>query len=65
MALHPDKTRKKQRNTTSIASDARELFREWRNEEEAGYTGEIPWEEFKRELNAARPSHNKPFLESS
>lgn len=65
MTIQPDKIRKKPMNTKSMAVDARELFRGWRNEEEAGYTGEIPWEEFKRELNAGRPSHNKPFQEYS
>lgn len=64
MALQADKT-KDQRNATSIAADARELFREWGDEEKAGYKGEIPWEEYKREINAGRPSHNKPFCESS
>lgn len=60
MAMQADKT-KDQRNTTSIAVDARELFREWEDEEKAGYEGEISWEDFERELNAGRPSHNKPF----
>lgn len=64
MALQAEKT-KDQRNTDSIAADARKLFRKWANEEKAGYSGEIPWEEFKREINAGRPSHNKPFRESS
>lgn len=63
MALQADRA-KDRRNTTSIAVDARQLFREWEDEEEAGYNGEIPWEEFKRELDAGRPSHNKPFQES-
>lgn len=63
MALQADKTRD-QRSTTSIAVEARELFGEWAAEEEAGYRGEIPWEEFKRDLNAGRPPHSRPFHES-
>lgn len=48
MALQADET-KDNRNPASIAAEARELFEEWAAEEEAGYRGEIPWEEFKRE----------------
>lgn len=64
MALKADKV-KDQRDTSSIAAQARELFSEWADEEEAGYTGEIPWEEFKRDLNTGRPPHNRPFQEST
>lgn len=63
MALKADKV-KDQRDASSIAAQARELFAEWADEEEAGYTGEVSWEEFKRELDAGRPPHNKPFQES-
>jgi hypothetical protein len=52
MALQPDKT-KDQRDAASIASQARDLFEQWTAEEEAGYRGEVPWEEFKREINVA------------
>ena len=40
---------------------ARELFERWAEEEAAGYRGEVPWEEFKRDLNEGRPAHGKPF----
>ena len=62
MALQADKT-KDRRDAASIASEARELFEEWESEEKAGYRGEIPWEEFKREINAGRPPHGRPFPE--
>ena len=62
MALQADKT-KDRRDAASIAAEARELFEEWEAEEEAGYKGEIPWEEFKREINAGRPLHGGPFPE--
>ncbi len=58
MALQADET-KDERDTASIAAQARELFGKWEAEEEAGYKGEVPWEEFKRELNAGRPPHAK------
>lgn len=64
MALQADKARDR-RDAASIAAQARELFEEWITEEEAGYKGEIPWEEFKREINAGRPPHGRPFRESS
>ena len=46
---------------------ARELFARWAAEEEAGYEGEVSWEEFKETLNAERrsPEHRKLFTESS
>ena len=62
MALLADKT-KDRRDAASIASEARELFEEWEGEEKAGYRGEIPWEEFKWEINAGRPHHGRPFPE--
>lgn len=64
MALQADET-KDHRNSTSIAATARSLFKEWEDEEEAGYEGEISWEKFKREINAGRPPHNKPFRKES
>jgi L-amino acid N-acyltransferase YncA len=64
VVLQADRTRD-QRDVASIAAQARELFEEWAAEEEAGYKGEVSWEEFKRELNAGRPSHSEPFRESS
>jgi len=63
MALQANKT-KDQRNAASIAAEASELFGAWAAEEEAGYRGEVPWEEFKREINAERPPHSRPFPES-
>ncbi len=63
MALKADKM-KDWRDTASIAAQARELFGEWAVEEEAGCRGEVSWEEFKRDLNAERLPHNKPFQES-
>jgi hypothetical protein len=33
----------------SIAAEAHKLFGEWAAEGEAGYGGEVSWEEFKRE----------------
>lgn len=62
MALQADKT-KDQRDAASIAAEARELFEEWASEEEAGYRGEVSWDEFKRDLNAGRPPHDRPFRE--
>lgn len=62
MALQVDKTRDR-RDAASIASEARELFEEWAAEEDSGYGGEISWEEFKREINAGRPSYGGPFRE--
>lgn len=62
MALQADKTQD-QRDAASIAQQARELFGQWAAEEEAGYRGEVSWEEFKREINAARPFHSRPFQE--
>lgn len=62
MALQADKT-KDQSDAASIAAEARELFEEWAAEEEAGYRGESPWEEFKREINIGRPPHSRPFRE--
>ncbi len=64
MALRANET-KDQRDATSIAAQARELFGEWNAEEEAGYKGEIPWEQFKQDLNAGRPPHSRPFREPS
>lgn len=64
MALQADKT-KDRRDAASIATEARELFSEWAAEERAGYGGEVPWEEFKRDLNEGRPSHGRPFREPS
>lgn len=63
MALRADKMEDR-RDTASIAAQARELFGEWAAEEEVGYRGEVSWEEFKRDLNAGRPPHNKPFQKS-
>lgn len=63
MALQANKT-KDQRDAASIAAQARELFEEWAAEEEAGYRGEVSWEDFTRELNAGRPPHSRPFRES-
>ncbi len=60
MALQADKT-KDRRDASRIAAEARELFAKWAAEEEAGYAGEVPWEEFKRDVNAARPPHGRPF----
>lgn len=60
VALHTDKT-KDRRDAASIAAEAHELFEGWAAEEEAGYRGEVSWEEFKRDLNGERPSHSKPF----
>ncbi len=62
MALQADKTRDR-RDAASIAAEARELFEEWATEEESGYSAELSWEEFKREINAGRPPHGKPFRE--
>ncbi len=62
MALQVDKT-KDRRDSASIAMEARELFERWAAEEDAGYTGEVSWEEFKREIDAGRPPHGKPFRE--
>lgn len=62
MALHADRT-KDQRDAASIAAEARRLFEGWVAEEEAGYEGEISWEEFKREINTSRPPHGRPFRE--
>lgn len=39
-----------QRDAASIAADARELFGKWEAEEEAGYKGDVAWEQFKRDL---------------
>lgn len=64
MALQADRTID-QRDPASIAAQARELFGEWAAEEEAGYRSEISWEAFKRDLDAGRPPHNRPFQESS
>lgn len=64
MALQANKT-KDRRDAASIAAEARELFAEWTAEERAGYRGEVPWEEFKRDLNEGRPSHGRPFRASS
>jgi hypothetical protein len=64
MALQTDKTEDR-REATSIAAEARELFEEWAAEERAGYRGEVPWEEFKRELDKGRPPHSRPFRDSS
>lgn len=64
MAQQADKT-KDYRDTVSIAVEAHELFEKWATEEEAGYKGEVSWDEFKRELDAGRPPHSKPFQESS
>ncbi len=61
--LQADKT-KNQRSTTSIAAEARELFGEWVAEEEAGYRGEVTWDEFMRDLDVERPPHGKLFHES-
>lgn len=63
MALKADKT-KDRRDAASIAEEARELFGEWEAEEEAGYTGEVSWEDLKRDLDAERPPHGKLFRES-
>jgi len=63
MALQADKM-KDWRDTASIAAQARELFGEWAAEEEAGYRGEVSWEEFKRDLDTGRPPHNRLFQES-
>ena len=63
MALQADKT-KDRREAASIAAEARELFEEWAAEEEAGYKGEISWEEFKKEIDAGRPPHSTPFRDS-
>lgn len=62
MALQADKTRDC-RDAASIAAEARELFERWETEEESGYRGELSWEEFKRQINAGRPPHGKPFRE--
>ena len=56
---------KDRRDTASIAAEAHKLFGEWAAEEEAGYRGEVSWEEFKREINVGRPPHSSPFRESS
>ncbi len=64
MALQADKTRDR-RNAASIAAQAQELFSEWEAEEEAGYTGEVSWEDFKRDLDDGRPPHGKLFREPS
>lgn len=64
MALRADEA-KDQRDAASIVAQARGLFEEWAAEEEAGYRGEVSWEEFKQELNSGRPPHSKPFPESS
>lgn len=63
LTLQADKT-KDGRSATSIAAEARELFGEWEAEEEAGYRGEITWDEFRRDLDAERPPHGKLFRES-
>ncbi len=63
MALRADRTRD-HRDTVSIAAEARDLFEKWAAEEEAGYKGELPWDEFKWEINVGRPPHSKPFQES-
>lgn len=63
MALQTDKT-KDRRAAASIAAEARELFEEWAAEEEAGYRGEVSWEEFKRDLNEGRPSASRPFRDA-
>ncbi len=63
MALQADKT-KDQRNAASIAAEASELFGAWAAEEEAGYRGEVTWDEFKRDLDAERPPHSRLFGES-
>lgn len=64
VALRTDKT-KDRRDTASIATEAHKLFGEWAAEEEAGYRGEVSWEEFKREINVGRPPHSSPFRQSS
>jgi predicted nucleic acid-binding protein len=64
VAQRTDKT-KDRRDSASIAAEAHELFGEWAAEEEAGYRGEVSWEEFKREINAGRPPHSRTFRESS
>ena len=60
MALQADRA-KDRRTASSIAKEARELFDAWTAEEKAGYEGEIPWEQFKRELNDRRPPYFRPF----
>ena len=44
----------------------RELFARWTAEEEAGYEGEVSWEEFKEALDAERrsPEYRKLFPDS-
>ena len=63
MPLQGYKT-KHQWKGASIAAKARALFGEWAAEEEAGYRGEVSWEEFKRDLDTGRPPHSRPFRES-
>lgn len=60
MASQAGKTRDR-RNAASIAAQARELFSEWESEEKAGYTGEVSWEDFKRDLDDGRPPQGKLF----
>lgn len=52
-----------QTDTAAIAQRARELFARWTAEEEAGYEGEVSWEEFKKALDEERPSHRELFPE--
>ena len=53
------------RDAASIAAEARELFGRWAAEEEAGYKGEVTWDEFKRDLDASetRPPHGRLFAD--
>lgn len=64
MALKTDKTEDR-RDVAAIAAEARELFEKWEAEEEAGYTGDVSWEELKRDLDAERPPRGKLFREHS
>jgi hypothetical protein len=63
MALQAGRV-KDQRSADSITAEARELFGKWVAEEEEGYRGDVSWEELKRDLNAERPPHSRPFKES-
>lgn len=53
-----------EREAVATARRARALFARWTAEEEAGYEGEVSWEELKRSLDAERrPPERKLFPE--
>ncbi len=59
-----DKQTERERETVANAQQARDLFARWAAEEEAGYEGEVSWEELKRSLDSERhPPERELFPE--